>query len=76
MPGTRAGIFVDSFLHEECRLPVDEIRQRGSIADRRAPAEQIEKSHDPSASGLPIGSFPGGVRPVETTPYHRSNFKG
>ena len=43
MPGAGPGIFINSFLHEERRLPVDEVRQRGCIADRRTPAEPVEK---------------------------------
>ncbi len=45
MPGARAGVFVDSLLHQERRIPVDEVRERGGVPDRVPLPEYVKQSH-------------------------------
>ena len=75
VPGARAGIFVNSFLHQERRLPVDEIGQLSTHRGSTGAGGKIEKPQwippeRPGRRALPRGFT------RQTTPDQGNNFKG
>jgi len=43
--GSRTGVIIHAFLHQEGRPLIDEIGKLGNIADRRLAAEKVEQTH-------------------------------